>query len=243
MVSHNYNLLLFLLQTPKSFLFFSFLCSQKKKKKKSAPKRVLVTGAAGQISYSLIFLITRGELFGADQPIILHLLDVPFCVNGLNGVVMEIQDCASPVIQEVVATTDVEVAFKDIDVAILVGAFPRKDGMERKDLLAKNASIFKEQGQALNRLAKKDVKVNLFFPSSRSTHNQPNNLSHSHQKKKKRFLLLETLPTPTLPSPRTLRLISRPRTFLASRVLTTTALSIRSVFTRKQNRTTEKLKN
>eukprot|EP01096_Ripella_sp_DP13-Kostka_P010412 TRINITY_DN4091_c0_g1_i1.p1 TRINITY_DN4091_c0_g1~~TRINITY_DN4091_c0_g1_i1.p1 ORF type:complete len:351 (+),score=186.82 TRINITY_DN4091_c0_g1_i1:51-1055(+) len=125
----------------------------------SEAKRVLVTGAAGQISYSLIFLITRGELFGPDQPIILHLLDVPFCVNGLNGVVMEIQDCASPVIQEVVATTDVEVAFKDIDVAILVGAFPRKDGMERKDLLAKNASIFKEQGQALNRLAKKDVKV------------------------------------------------------------------------------------
>ncbi len=125
----------------------------------SEPKRVLVTGAAGQIAYSLIFLITRGELLGPEQPVILHLLDVPFCANGLNGVAMEIQDCASSFVQEVVATTDVEVAFKDIDIAILVGAFPRKDGMERKDLLAKNASIFKEQGQALNRLAKRDVKV------------------------------------------------------------------------------------
>eukprot|EP01121_Diplochlamys_sp_Union-15-3_P018014 TRINITY_DN646_c0_g1_i1.p1 TRINITY_DN646_c0_g1~~TRINITY_DN646_c0_g1_i1.p1 ORF type:complete len:274 (-),score=53.94 TRINITY_DN646_c0_g1_i1:156-977(-) len=123
------------------------------------PIRVLITGAAGQIAYSLIPLVIRGELFGKDKHIILHLLDVPFCQESLNGVVMEVEDCASPLVKEIVATTDVKKAFTDIDVAILVGAFPRKEGMERKDLLEKNVAIFKEQGKALNDYAKKTVKV------------------------------------------------------------------------------------
>jgi len=123
------------------------------------PIRVLVTGAAGQIAYSLIFLIARGELFGKEQPIILHLLDVTFCQESLHGVVLEITDCAYSVVHGVVATTDVKEAFTDIDYALLVGAFPRKEGMERKDLLEKNASIFKEQGAALNSYASKNVKV------------------------------------------------------------------------------------
>jgi len=120
---------------------------------------VLVTGAAGQIAYSLIFLVAKGDLLGPDRPIILHLLDIPFCQEALDGVVMEITDCAFPLVRGVVATTSVEEAFKDIEYALLVGAFPRKEGMERKDLLLKNAAIFKEQGAALDKFAKKSVKV------------------------------------------------------------------------------------
>jgi len=125
----------------------------------SEPVRVLITGAAGQIAYSLIFLVARGDLFGPNQPINLHLLDVPFCAEALNGVVMEIQDCAFPLLQNLVATTNVAEAFDKIDYALLVGAFPRKEGMERKDLLKMNAAIFKEQGNALDKYASKNVKV------------------------------------------------------------------------------------
>jgi malate dehydrogenase len=124
------------------------------------PIRVLVTGAAGQIGYALLPLIAKGHLFGANQPVIIHLLDVPFCESSLNGVVLELEDCSYPLVQGIVATTtSLETAFKDIDFAILVGAFPRKEGMERKDLLAKNCAIFKEQGAALDKFAKKTVKI------------------------------------------------------------------------------------
>jgi len=124
----------------------------------SEPARVLITGAAGQIAYSLIPMVARGDLFGS-RPLILHLLDIPFCQEALKGVVLEIEDCAFPNVKQVIGTTSVKEAFTDIELAILVGAFPRKDGMERKDLMAKNVPIFKEQGEALNQYAKKNVKV------------------------------------------------------------------------------------
>jgi malate dehydrogenase len=128
----------------------------------SAPKppvRVLITGAAGQIAYSLIFSVARGDMLGPDQPVILHLLDIPIAMEGLNGVVMEIEDCALPLVHGVVATTSVKEAFDNVKYALLVGAMPRKEGMERKDLLKANAAIFKEQGKALNDYAARDVKV------------------------------------------------------------------------------------
>jgi len=125
----------------------------------SEPVRVLITGAAGQIAYSLIFMVIKGDFLGPQTPIILHLLDIPFCKEALDGVVLEVTDCAHSIVKGVVATTDVKEAFSEIDYALLVGAFPRKEGMERKDLLARNASIFKEQGAALNTYAKKTVKV------------------------------------------------------------------------------------
>jgi len=125
----------------------------------SEPVRVLITGAAGQITYSLIFLVAKGDFLGPDTPIILHLLDIPFCQEALGGVVMEITDCAFPLVRGVVATTEVKEAFSGIDYALMVGAFPRKEGMERKDLLMRNAAIFKEQGAALDQYAKKTVKV------------------------------------------------------------------------------------
>jgi len=125
----------------------------------SEPARVLITGAAGQIAYSLIFLVARGELLGPNREVILHLLDVPFCKEALSGVEMEIVDCAFPLLKGFVATTDVKEAFTGIDYALLVGAFPRKEGMERKELLEKNAGIFKEQGAALDKYASKNVKV------------------------------------------------------------------------------------
>jgi len=123
------------------------------------PLRVLVTGAAGQIAYSVLYPIANGDVFGKSQPIILHLLDIPQMVNALNGVVMELEDCSLPLLRSTVATDQESVAFKDIDVAILVGAMPRRDGMERKDLLAANVRIFKSQGQALDQYAKKSVRV------------------------------------------------------------------------------------
>lgn len=123
------------------------------------PIRVVVTGAAGQITYSLLYMIARGEVFGKDQPLILHLLDIPPMVGVLEGVVMELADCALPLLREVVPTTDPAVAFKDVSAAFLVGAMPRKEGMERKDLLSANVKIFKAQGQALDQFARKDVKV------------------------------------------------------------------------------------
>ena len=124
-----------------------------------SPLRVVITGAAGQIAYSLIYQVASGYVFGEDQPLILHLLDIAPMMGVLNGVVMEIHDCAMTLVQDVVATDDPNVAFKDIDAAFLVGAMPRKEGMERKDLLAANVKIFKVQGEALDKFAKKSVKV------------------------------------------------------------------------------------
>lgn len=123
------------------------------------PIRVLVTGAAGQIAYSLLGMIAKGDVFGTDQPLILHLLDIPFMSQVLGGVVMELVDCAFPLLKDVVATSEEKVAFSGIDAAFLVGAMPRKEGMERKDLLAANVKIFKSQGRALDQYAKKSVKV------------------------------------------------------------------------------------
>ncbi|TSU37050.1 Malate dehydrogenase, cytoplasmic [Bagarius yarrelli] len=117
---------------------------------KADPIRVLVTGAAGQIAYSLLYGIAKGDVFGKDQTIILVLLDIPPMLPVLDGVVMELQDCALPLLK---------VAFKDLDAAILVGSMPRKEGMERKDLLKANVAIFKSQGAALDKYAKKTVKV------------------------------------------------------------------------------------
>ncbi|XP_055848897.1 malate dehydrogenase, cytoplasmic [Episyrphus balteatus] len=125
----------------------------------SEPIRVVVTGAAGQIAYSLLYMVARGEVFGRDQPLILHLLDIPPMAGVLEGVVMELADCALPLVREVVPTTDPAVAFKDVSAAFLVGSMPRKEGMERKDLLSANVKIFKVQGQALDKFARKDIKV------------------------------------------------------------------------------------
>ena len=124
-----------------------------------APIRVVVTGAAGQIAYSLLYQIGSGYVFGPDQPLILHLLDITPMMGVLGGVVMEIQDSALPLVMDVVPTDDASVAFKDIDAAFMVGAMPRREGMERKDLLAANVKIFKVQGEAMERFAKKSVKV------------------------------------------------------------------------------------
>jgi malate dehydrogenase len=123
------------------------------------PVRVLITGAAGQIAYSLILQIGKGDVFGPEQPVILHLLDITPMMGVLEGVVMEIEDCALPLVQGIVATDDTQKAFLDIDAAFMVGAMPRKQGMERKDLLSGNVKIFKLQGQALDKYAKKTVKV------------------------------------------------------------------------------------
>ncbi len=126
-----------------------------------AAKRVAVTGAAGQIGYALLFRIANGDLLGPDQPVILQLLEIPDekAQKALAGVVMELEDCAFPLLQGIVATGDPKVAFKDADVALLVGARPRGPGMERKDLLSANAQIFTAQGKALNEVASRDVKV------------------------------------------------------------------------------------
>jgi len=125
----------------------------------SEPLRVLITGAAGQIAYSLIYSVAKGDVFGATQPVALKLLDIEAMMGVMKGVVMEMTDCALPHLKEVVATADIVTAFKDIDVAILVGAMPRREGMERKDLLKANVKIFKQQGEALDQHAKKNVKV------------------------------------------------------------------------------------
>ncbi|XP_054161366.1 malate dehydrogenase, cytoplasmic-like [Oppia nitens] len=125
----------------------------------SSPIRVLITGAAGQIGYSLIPLVASGQVFGADQPVIIHLLDIEFMAGVLNGVVMEINDCAYPLVKSIVATTNEAEGFKDIDAAFLVGSMPRREGMERKDLLAANVKIFKSQGKALADHSNPNVKV------------------------------------------------------------------------------------
>ncbi|MCE2745022.1 MAG: malate dehydrogenase [Burkholderiales bacterium] len=121
--------------------------------------RVAVTGAAGQIGYSLLFRIANGDMLGKDQPVILQLLDITPALPAVKGVVMELEDCAFPLLQGVVITDDPATAFKDVDVALLVGARPRSKGMERKDLLEANGAIFTVQGKALNDNAKRNVKV------------------------------------------------------------------------------------
>jgi len=124
-----------------------------------APVRVAVTGAAGQIGYSLLFRIASGEMLGKDQPVILQLLDLPQAQKAVKGVIMELEDCAFPLLAGVIATDDPNVAFKDAQVALLVGARPRGPGMERKDLLTENAKIFTVQGAAIGQYADPDVKV------------------------------------------------------------------------------------
>tara|TARA_R110002020_G_scaffold369277_5_gene581052 strand:+ start:2369 stop:3352 length:984 start_codon:yes stop_codon:yes gene_type:complete len=125
------------------------------------PVRVAVTGAAGQIGYSLLFRIASGEMLGKDQPVILQMLELPMekAQAALKGVMMELEDCAFPLLAGMVGTDDPMVAFKDADVALLVGAMPRGPGMERKDLLLKNAEIFTVQGKAINAVASRDIKV------------------------------------------------------------------------------------
>jgi malate dehydrogenase len=123
------------------------------------PVRVAVTGAAGQIGYALLFRIASGEMLGKDQPVILQLLEITPALNALQGVVMELEDCAFPLLHGVVATDDPNVAFKDATHALLVGSRPRSKGMERKDLIEANAAIFSVQGKALNDHADRAVKV------------------------------------------------------------------------------------
>ncbi|MEQ3724027.1 malate dehydrogenase [Alcanivorax sp.] len=124
-----------------------------------APVRVAVTGAAGQISYSLLFRIASGDMLGKDQPVILQLLEITPALEALNGVIMELEDCAFPLVAGIEGTDDANVAFKDADYALLVGARPRGPGMERKDLLEANAAIFSAQGKAINDNASKGIKV------------------------------------------------------------------------------------
>jgi malate dehydrogenase len=121
--------------------------------------RVAVTGAAGQIGYSLLFRIANGDMLGKDQPVILQLLDITAALPAVKGVVMELEDCAFPLLAGVVITDDPKVAFKDADCAVLVGARPRSKGMERKDLLEANGAIFTVQGQALDAVAKRNCKI------------------------------------------------------------------------------------
>ena len=123
------------------------------------PVRVAVTGAAGQIGYSLLFRIAAGDMLGEDQPVILQLLEITQALPALKGVVMELEDCAFPLLQKIVTTDDATVAFRDVDIALLVGARPRSKGMERKDLLEANAQIFTAQGRALDEAAGRAVKV------------------------------------------------------------------------------------
>lgn len=124
-----------------------------------SPVRVTVTGAAGQIGYALLFRIASGSMLGPEQPVILQLLDITPAMEALNGVKMELDDCAFPLLTDVICTDDPEVAFRDADFALLVGARPRGPGMERKDLLEANAAIFGVQGKAINTVASRNIKV------------------------------------------------------------------------------------
>ncbi|MFK7912862.1 MAG: malate dehydrogenase [Pseudomonadales bacterium] len=123
------------------------------------PVRVTITGAAGQIGYALLFRIASGEMLGKDQPVILQLLEIPPAMGALQGVIMEVEDCAFPLVVDMIPSDDPNVAFKDTDYAMLVGSRPRSKGMERKDLLDANAAIFSVQGKAINDNASRDVKV------------------------------------------------------------------------------------
>ena len=124
-----------------------------------SPLKVAVTGAAGQIGYSLVFHIASGEMFGPDQPLTLRLIEIPNALGALDGVVMELHDCAFPLLESVVPTADLDEGFRDINWALLVGSIPRKAGMERKDLLGINGKIFIGQGQAIEKNAAADVRV------------------------------------------------------------------------------------
>jgi malate dehydrogenase len=123
------------------------------------PIKVAVTGAAGQIGYALLFRIASGQMFGTDQPLALHLIEIPDALGALDGVVMELHDCAFPLLESVVPTADLNEGFRDINWALLVGSVPRKAGMERKDLLGINGKIFIGQGQAIEKNAASDVRV------------------------------------------------------------------------------------
>ena len=123
------------------------------------PKRIAVTGAAGNIGYALLFRIAAGELYGADQPVALHLIEIPPALPNLAGVAMELADCAFPLLDSIVQTADIEEGFSEVDAAFLVGARPRGPGMERKDLLSANGAIFGPQGKAIAARAAKDVRV------------------------------------------------------------------------------------
>jgi malate dehydrogenase len=123
------------------------------------PVRVAITGAAGNIGYSLLFRVASGSMLGPDQPVILQLLEITPALGALEGVCMELEDCAFPTLAGIVQTDDADVAFGDVDYALLVGSMPRKEGMERSDLLSANGGIFKPQGEALSRSAKRDVRV------------------------------------------------------------------------------------
>jgi malate dehydrogenase len=124
-----------------------------------SPIKVAVTGAAGQIGYSLVFRVASGALFGPDQPVSLHLIEIPNVLEALNGVVMELQDCAFPLLHSVVPTADLNEGFRDVNWALLVGSVPRKAGMERKDLLGINGKIFVGQGNAIEKNAAADVRI------------------------------------------------------------------------------------
>src|SRR5438874_1112521 len=115
----------------------------------NSPIKIAITGAAGQIGYSLLFRVASGALFGPDQPVALHLIEIPNALEALNGVVMELHDCAFPLLHSIVPTADLDEGFRDINWALLVGSVPRKAGMERKDLLGINGKIFIGQGQAI----------------------------------------------------------------------------------------------
>src|SRR6478736_4505775 len=124
-----------------------------------SPIRVAVTGAAGQIGYSLLFRIASGSMFGPDQPVILHLIEIEPALPALNGVVMELDDCAFPLVKGIVPTANLDEGFRGVNWALLVGSVPRKAGMERKDLLGINGKIFIGQGQAIQKNAARDVRV------------------------------------------------------------------------------------
>jgi malate dehydrogenase len=124
-----------------------------------APVRITITGAAGQIGYATLFRIANGDMLGSEQPIILQLLDLPQAQQMLRGVMMELEDCAFPLLQQIIITEDPKTAFKDTEIALLIGARPRSKGMERKDLIEANGAIFSEQGKLLNQYAARHVKV------------------------------------------------------------------------------------
>jgi malate dehydrogenase len=124
-----------------------------------SPIKVAITGAAGQIGYALVFRVASGAMFGPEQPVALHLIEIPPGFEALKGVVMELDDCAFPLLTNIVATTDLDEGFRDVNWALLVGSVPRKAGMERKDLLGINGKIFTGQGQAIAKNAAKDVRV------------------------------------------------------------------------------------
>jgi malate dehydrogenase len=125
----------------------------------TSPIKIAVTGAAGQIGYSLLFRIASGEMFGKDQPVALHLIEIPPALGALEGVVMELHDCAFPLLKSIVPTADLDEGFRDVNWALLVGSIPRKAGMERGDLLGINGKIFIGQGQAIEKNAAADVRV------------------------------------------------------------------------------------